>query len=297
MSIFRGLSAFPITPTDAAGIPDEAALRRLLRRLVDARVDSVGLLGSTGGYAYLDVPTRRHVLEIALDEIGGAVPLIVGVGALRSDDAQTLARHAAQAGAGGLLLAPISYTPLTEDEVFAHFQAVAETSDLPLCIYNNPSTTHFSFSVPLLARLSQLPGIGAVKMPLPADGDFGAELARMRAALPPSFAIGHSGDWGAAASLLAGSDGFFSVAAGLWPEPFKQLGRAAMARDVAGTARHDTAFAALWALFRDYGSLRVVFAAARHLGLTEALPPRPILPLPEDANRRIAAAIAALQAG
>lgn len=295
MSVFDGLSAFPITPTDPGGIADPAALSRLLRRLAEARVDSVGLLGSTGGYAYLDMDQRRRVLDLALAEIGGAVPLIVGVGALRSDDAMALARHAQRAGADGLLLAPVSYTPLTEEEVFQHFAAVAGASDLPLCIYNNPSTTHFSFSLPLLERLAGLPTIRAVKMPLPPDGDFGAELARMRACLPQDFVIGYSGDWGAAPALLAGADGFFSVAAGLLPDPFLRMGRAAMSGDAAATARIDAGFAPLWELFRQFGSLRVMHMAAQILGLCDAQPPRPILPLPEPERHRVAAALTALE--
>ena len=169
MSVLRGLSAFPITPTDDAGQPLAADMRRLVLRLVRAGVDSIGVLGSTGGYAYLTPEGRRAVLETALDAAGGKVPVIAGVGALRSDVSAALARHAADAGAAGLLLAPMSYTPLTDDEVFQHFRMVADASDLPICIYNNPSTTHFRFGPELLARLGQLPTVTAVKMP-PAPG-------------------------------------------------------------------------------------------------------------------------------
>ena len=66
-----------------------------------------------------------------------------------------------------LLLAPVSYTPLRDAEVFQHYRAVAGASDLPLCIYNNPGTTHFNFSLELLQRLADIPTIKAVKMPLP----------------------------------------------------------------------------------------------------------------------------------
>lgn len=293
MPLFHGLSAFPITPTDADGATDETALRRVLRPLSTARVDSIGLLGSTGSYAYLDPTERRRVLETALDEVSGAVPVIVGVGALRTDVATSLARHAREAGADGLLLAPVSYTPLTEEEVYQHFMTVAGASDLPLCIYHNPSTTHFTFSTALIGRLAQLPTVTAVKMPLPADGDYAAELARLRAVVPADFAIGYSGDWGAAPALLAGADGFFSVAAGLLPEPFLRLGRAAMAGDAAAAARLDDALAPLWDLFRRFGSLRVMFMAAQILGLTTAQPPRPIMPLPEAHRPSVAAALQA----
>lgn len=296
MSLFHGLSGFPITPTDTEGRADPVALRRILRRLPGSGVASVGLLGSTGGYAYLDLAERRSVLELALDEIGDSLPVIVGIGALRTDHAESLARHARSAGASGLLLAPVSYTPLTDDEVFGHFAAIARATDLPICIYNNPSTTHFTFSVPLLARLAALPGVAAVKMPLPAEGRIATDLAALRAALPARIAIGYSGDWGMAESLLAGGDGFFSVAAGLVPHQVARLGAAALAGAADAAARLDADFAPLWGLFRRYGSLRVMFMAAGLMGLTTALPPRPILPLPEAEAPRVTEALAAIGA-
>ncbi|WP_299841407.1 dihydrodipicolinate synthase family protein [uncultured Paracoccus sp.] len=297
MSLFHGLSAFPITPADASGRIDAAALGRVLDPLIEAGVASIGLLGSTGSYAYLSLAERQRILDLALRHVAGRVPVIVGIGALRTDASVALAEHARDAGADGLLLAPVSYTPLTEEEVFQHFAAVAAVSDLPLCIYNNPSTTHFTFSLPLLARLAELPGIQAVKMPLPADGDYAGEIARLRAALPDGFAIGYSGDWGALPSLLAGGDAFFSVAGGTVPQSFLGLTRAAMAGDAATATRIDADFAPLWDLFREYGSIRVVHAAARLLGCADSAPQRPILPLPEAEIPRLAEALARLSDG
>lgn len=293
MTAMHGLSAFPITPTDDDGNPIASELAGLIDRLDRAGVDSIGILGSTGGYAYLTPDQRMRTADIALD--AAHVPVIVGVGALRSDVSARLARHAADRGAAGLLLAPMSYTPLTEDEVFGHFQTVAAASDLPICIYNNPSTTHFTFTPALLARLATLPQVRAVKMPLPADGDFAGQIAGLRAELPQGFAIGYSGDWRCADALLAGADAWFSVAAGLWPEQSLMLARAAMAGDRVLTAEWQNRFQPLWDLSMAHGSLRVVFAAARIMGLTTALPPRPLLPLSHDLTPRIKAAITALE--
>ncbi len=196
MTPFQGLSAFPITPTDAHGRVDTDAFNRLLERLHSAGVDSIGLLGSTGGYMYLTREERRRAVAAAVGNVGGRTPLIVGVGALRTDEAESLARDAASEGADALLLAPVSYTPLTEEEAYQHFAAVARATDLPLCIYNNPGTTHFTFSDALLTRLAAVPNIKAVKMPLPKDMDFRTELDRLRRDSPGDFAIGYSGDWG-----------------------------------------------------------------------------------------------------
>lgn len=144
MSDLSGLSAFPITPSDNDGRVDTAALRRLIAPLRLAGVDSIGVLGSTGSYPYLSREERCRALDAALEE-AGAVPVLVGVGALRTDEAVRIAQDAKAAGATAGLLAPVSYTPLDDAEIFEHFSAVARESGLPLCIYDNPSTTHFRF--------------------------------------------------------------------------------------------------------------------------------------------------------
>jgi 4-hydroxy-tetrahydrodipicolinate synthase len=88
MAFLSGLSAFPITPSDRDGRVDTVALRRLIARLCDAEVDSIGLLGSTGSYMYLSREERRRALAEALEETGGRTPVVVGVGALRTDEAR-----------------------------------------------------------------------------------------------------------------------------------------------------------------------------------------------------------------
>ena len=293
-TVFQGLSVFPITPSDPAGQPDGDALGRLLERLKKAEVNSVALLGSTGGYAYLSRPQRRRAVEVAVEVLAGGPPLIVGVGALRTDEAQALARDARAAGAAALLMAPVSYTPLTEEEVYQHYRAVAGAADLPLCIYNNPGTTGFTFSDSLLFRLAKIESIRAVKMPLPATGPVAEELARLRLELPAGFVIGYSGDWGCAEALLAGADAWYSVIGGLLPVPAMKLARAAKAGDAAEVRRIDQAFQPLWSLFKELGSLRVVYTAAQLLALADAVPPRPLLPLSERERRRVEAALDAV---
>lgn len=290
-SIFHGLSAFPITPADAAGRINADPLSVLLSRLVDAGVDSIGLLGSTGTYMYLDRAERRRAIEIASGHLSGQVPVIVGIGALRTDDAEDVARDAMQAGASGLLLAPVSYTPLTDEEVFQHFASIARATDLPICIYNNPSTTHFTFTIDLVARLADLPTIVALKNPAPAAAAMKTELATLRARLPADFAIGYSGDWNAAGALAAGGDAWYSVIAGLLPLPALALTRAAQAGDAAEVERLDALLQPLWSLFKEFGSLRVIYAAAAVMGLCDALPPRPVLPIAAGNFDRIAAAL------
>ncbi len=293
-SIFRGLSAFPLTPADADGVVDTEAFAVMIDRLVSAGVDSIAVLGSTGTYAYLNRSERSRALACAVETIAGRVPLIAGIGAMRTSWVHELARDAERLGADGLLLAPISYAPLTQDEVFAHFDATAAATGLPICVYNNPGTTHFSFSPELVSRLSRVNNIAAIKMPLPADGDFAGEMGRLRSSCREGLIVGYSGDWGAAPALLAGADAWYSVVAGLLPVPALRLTRAALCgNDVSATTTH-AAFGPLWTLFRTHGSLRVMYLIADQLGLRPGQPPLPIQPLDGSVALAVAEVMEAL---
>ena len=289
---FRGLSAFPITPADANGRLIEAEFAGLLERLVAAGVDSIAVLGSTGTYAYLSEAERMRAVALAVEVVGGRAPLIAGISALRTDTAVAYAR-AAEA-ADGVLLAPMSYTPLTAGEVERHVRTVADATALPLCLYNNPSTTHFTFSRDLIASLASHPRIAAVKMPL--SDDPVTEIAALRAATPDGFLVGYSGDWGCSAARMAGADSWFSVIGGILPDVALALDHAARAGDVASVARWEAALAPLWHLFRTHGSLRVVYAMANLMGLSQAQPPRPILPVGDAVVAQIAAVLESLGA-
>ncbi len=293
---FEGLVAFPLTPADERGAVDVDLLGRSVRRLVDAGVDSIGILGSTGIYAYLE-PVERGRAVAAAVEAAGPTPVVVGVGALRTSWAVRLARDAERAGASGLLLAPMSYVPLVASEVSEHFRAVAGATALPLCIYDNPTTTSFAFGLPLISELSGVPGIAAIKMPLPADMDFAGEIAAIAAATPPGFAAGYSGDWGAGASLLAGGRAWYSVVAGLLPAEALRLARAAQAGRADEVRALDDAFEPLWRLFRVYGSLRVMYEVAECLSLPMGAPPAPLRRVGAGVARQVASAVGRLADG
>lgn len=133
--MFSGLSAFPLTPLDEKSI-DEAAFVRLVERLASAGVDSICALGSTGSDAYLTRAERERVAQLAVQH-AGAIPVIVGIGALRTRDVLDLAQDAQKAGARGVLLAPMSYQKLSDDEVFGLFETVARSLSVPMCVYDN----------------------------------------------------------------------------------------------------------------------------------------------------------------
>ncbi|WP_050629378.1 dihydrodipicolinate synthase family protein [Bradyrhizobium viridifuturi] len=293
----RGLSAFPITPSSRDGQVDAGALRALLEPLIAAKVDSIGLLGSTGSYPYFSRDERRRAVQAATALADGKTPILVGVGALRTDDAVKLAQDARDAGAAAGLLAPVSYTPLTDDEVFEHFQTVARESKLPICIYDNPGTTHFRFTPALICRLSRVEGIIAVKSPALDASALADHVAELRAVVPGGFSLGYSADWNCTEALLAGGETWYSVLAGIFPRVCLEIVRAVASGDAARARQLDARLQPVWQLLKTFSSLRVVYAIANLRGICAAEPPRPILPLPPDAQKRVGEVLAAMDVG
>ncbi|MHC2334842.1 dihydrodipicolinate synthase family protein [Bradyrhizobium sp. USDA 4454] len=294
MISLKGLSAFPITPSNRDGRVDVGALRALLEPLIAAKVDSVGLLGSTGSYPYFSREERRRAVEAATALAAGGMPILVGIGALRTDDAVRLAQDARDAGATAGLLAAMSYTPLTDDEVFEHFQTVARESGLPICIYDNPGTTHFRFTPALVGRLGRVEGIVAVKSPALDATTIADHLKELRAAVPSGVALGYSADWNCTEALLAGGDTWYSVLAGILPRSCVEIVRAAASGDAIRARELDARLQPIWDLFKTYSSLRVVYAIANLRAICAAEPPRPILPLPASAQMRVKETLAAM---
>ncbi|MDW7748210.1 dihydrodipicolinate synthase family protein [Halomonas sp.] len=275
--MFSGLSAFPLTPMNESGI-DEAAFVGLVERLVDASVDAIGALGSTGSYAYLTRAERARVAQLAVEHAGN-VPVMVGIGALRMRDMLALAEDAQNAGASAVLLAPMSYQKLSTEEVFDLYETVARSLSVPLCVYDNPGTTHFEFSDDLYGRIAQLPNVRSIKIPgVPAAPEAAkAHVEHLRALLPSYLTLGVSGDAFAATGLNAGCEAWYSVIGGLFPKTALAITRAAQAGDAQEATRLSERLQPLWALFGQHGgSLRVVAAAAELQGLVE----HPSLPLP-----------------
>lgn len=289
-SLFTGLSAFPLTPLTGESI-DEDAYTGLVERLVLAGVDSITALGSTGSYAYLDTEERARVAQLTV-ESALDIPVFVGVGALRTRDVLTNVRSAEDAGAQGLLLAPVSYQPLTEDEVFEHFRTVAESTDLPIVVYDNPGTTHFTFSTELYARLAALEGVASIKIPgfplSPAGWD--ERIGEIRSAIGNSVTIGISGDAFGAEGLIAGCDAWYTAVGGTVPEPLLEISRATELGNIDLARELSAGLQPLWDLFAEFGgSLRVSAAIAEHLGLVGADSlPLPVRDLDASAKRKVA---------
>ncbi|MFW8590708.1 dihydrodipicolinate synthase family protein [Glaciecola sp. 2405UD65-10] len=282
--MFSGLSAFPLTPFKDEKI-DYSAFESLLSNLVDAKVDSICPLGSTGLYPYLSVKEKESLTTMAV-QMALNIPVMVGIGALRTSDVLRNLEVVQKAGVDAVLLAPTSYHPLKEAEVFALYEKVSANLSIPLCIYDNPGTTQFSFSDDLYVQLAQLNKIEAIKMP---GKRFECTDARdattaLRASLPANFALGVSGDKFGVRGMQAGCDMWLSVLGGLFPNTVKQLIYLAKQQNTNEANNASEKLSPIWDLFVQHkGGMRVMAGAAHLLGYTEAqCLPQPLQALDKD---------------
>ena len=289
VTALTGLSAFPLTPLKYGQL-DQTAFIGLVQRLVAAVVDSITVLDSTGSYMYLDRAERERVIRLAVQHAAG-IPVLAGVGAMRTEHVLAHIDDARAAGAAGVLLAPVGYQRLDDDEVFELFRAATGRSELPVVVYDNPSTTHFTFSNQLYGRIAQLPGIISIKIPgVPADPEEArAHVAAIRAVLPEHVGIGVSGDAFGAAGLIAGCDTWFTAVGGTIPVPMLGITRAVQAGEPAKALALSEDLQPLWELIGQCGSLRVSAAIAERQGL--AAPdclPLPVQGLKPDQRAQLA---------
>jgi 4-hydroxy-tetrahydrodipicolinate synthase len=297
-AVTRGLCAFPLTPLSPAGEVDASAFAHLVERAARAGVDSLGVLGSTGSYAYLDREQRARVARLAVEHAGGT-PVVVGVGAVGLRQVLAHVEDAQRAGAAAVLLPVLQYQRLGDDEAFGLFEQVTAHLSVPLVVYDNPATTGFAFSEDLYARVAGLSKVAGIKVP-PVGRDVDAarrRVQRLRELLPAGVSVGVSGDAGACAGLLGGADGWYSVVGGTLPGSAVALARAALAGDAAAAQRQDATLRPLWDLFAAHGgSLRVIAAVAEELGLVEApCLPAPLHGLGQPARSEVRALLAALK--
>lgn len=277
------VNAYPLTPMREDRV-DEPALTRMLEHLSTSDVAGVTVLGSTGNFAYLDRDQRRHIVEIAASTC--TKPLTAGVSAVSTRAAIEHATDAQAAGADALLLAPVSYQRLTTAEVIQHYVDVATSTDLPITVYDNPTTTGFVFDVTTYQALAEIPAVRGFKTPAATNPRH--TLDELRRALPDGTVIGTSGDATAPAHLAEGFDVWHSVIAGCFPE---------VATELLKNPAAVTAFEPLWQANVRYGSLRVLATLAEMLELTAPnCLPRPLQTVDARGREQLSPVLSLLRA-
>jgi dihydrodipicolinate synthase/N-acetylneuraminate lyase len=152
---FTGLMPAMVTPFDERGEVDLEATEAVVERFIEAGVDGISPLGSTGEFSHLTGEDRKRFAEEVVRIVAGRVPLGVGVGAAGTKEMVELARHAESAGADAVLVVSPFYWKVGEEALFKHFATVAESVDVPVVIYNLPMLTGIDLSPSLIARVAE----------------------------------------------------------------------------------------------------------------------------------------------
>lgn len=152
-----------ITPVDADENVDEAGLKRVIDHVINGGVHGVFVLGSNGEFYGLDYENQKRAIEITVKHVNKRVPVYAGASAITTRGCIKLAKAAEAAGADAItVLTPMFITP-NEQELYNHFVAVAESTKLPVLLYNNPGKTNNNISVSLVEKLAKIENIVGIK--------------------------------------------------------------------------------------------------------------------------------------
>ena len=206
-----------VTPFDAYGDLDLDAGRKLAAHLVDNGMDSLVLAGTTGESPTTTVEEKLELLKAVKEEVGDRARLIAGAGTNNTRTTVELAQASRDAGADALLVVTPYYSKPSQTGLLAHFTAVAQATDLPICLYDIPGRSGIPIAGPTIAELAKLDTVQAVK---DAKGDF-FEAAGL---IQNTDLAWYSGDdplnlpW-----LAMGATGFISVVGHAAPRALREL--------------------------------------------------------------------------
>ena len=227
--MFIGTGTALVTPFRRDGSLDEPTLRALLKRQIEAGIDFLVPCGTTGESPTLTHEEHLRVVEITVEEAAGRVPVLAGAGGYNTVEVIALARELAALGADGILSVTPYYNKPTQEGLFQHFKAIAESVSLPVILYSVQGRTGVNIEPATVKRLSAISNIVGIKE---ASGNI-SQMAAILNAVPDTFTV-LSGDDAITLPLIAlGGRGVISVVSNEIPAEMTQLTRFALNGDFA----------------------------------------------------------------
>ena len=285
--MFKGSLVALITPMRADGAMDEKAYEEFVEWQIGEGSHAVVPVGTTGESPTLSHAEHKRAVDIAIGVAKGRVPVIAGTGSNSTAEAIELTRHAKEAGADAALVVTPYYNKPTQEGLYLHFKAIADSVDLPILIYNIPGRAVVDMSVETMARLAKHANIVGVK-------DATANLARplhTRRACGAEFCQLSGEDHTVVAFLAAGGDGCISVTANEAPRLCSEMHVAwQQGRVKEAIGMQDRLLPLHDALFAETSPGPVKFAASL-LGRSSEFCRLPLAPLAEPTRAKVRAAM------
>ncbi|MDF2550684.1 MAG: 4-hydroxy-tetrahydrodipicolinate synthase [Chlamydiales bacterium] len=228
MPDLTGLFTALITPFDAHGNVDLAGMQQNIEEQLDAQVDGIVVLGTTGESPTLSFDEKKEIIRCAKETIRGQVPLIVGAGSNSTASTLQMTQLAEELRADAALLVTPYYNRPMQEGLYRHFAAVAEQTSIPLILYNIPKRAGQTLEIATLKRLSMLKNVVAIKE---SSGDI-SFIADLIAEVPDLKLL--SGDDNLTLPIIAfGGRGLISVLSNLLPRDVNALVKACLKQDFA----------------------------------------------------------------
>ena len=229
---FTGCGTALVTPFTRSGSVDEAAVRRLGRRQIDAGTHFLVPVGTTGESPTLSLAERTRIVELLVEEADGRVPILAGAGGYDTKEVIHAAAEMKKAGADGLLSVTPYYNRPTQEGLFQHYRAIADSTTLPIVVYNVPGRTGCNIEPATVVRLASLPHIVGIKE---ASGNM-TQMCEVCRLVPEDFLV-LSGDDAVTLPLMAvGGRGVISVVSNEIPGGDGADGRGGRTRRLRGRA-------------------------------------------------------------
>jgi 4-hydroxy-tetrahydrodipicolinate synthase len=280
---YTGVGTALITPFARGGAVDEAGVKRLARRQVDAGVHFLVPCGTTGESPTLSVAERRRIVELIAEEVNGRVPILAGAGGYDTKEVIHAASEMQKAGATGLLSVTPYYNKPTQEGLYQHYKAIAESTSLPIVLYSVQGRTGINIEPATVARLASLKNIVGIKE---ASGNI-TQMAEIIRLVPDEFLV-VSGDDALTVPLMSiGGRGIISVASNEIPGEMSQMVEAAERGDFAGARKmHQRLLPLLLVNFVESSPGPVKFAMSA-LGLCEEVYRLPMVPIKDTSKERV----------
>ncbi|MGE5486433.1 MAG: 4-hydroxy-tetrahydrodipicolinate synthase [bacterium] len=228
--MFKGCGTALVTPFRSDSSLDEAAVRRLVRRQVEAGIDFLVPCGTTGENPTLTREEHLRVVEITVEEAKPAeIPVLAGAGGYNTMEVAERAKECERLGANGILSVTPYYNKPTPEGLYQHYKTIAAHTSLPIVVYNVPGRTGLNVEPATMKRLAEIDSVVGVKE---ASGNI-TQQAAIIARLPERFAV-LAGDDAISLPLIAvGGRGLISVASNEIPAEMTRMVRLAMEGDFA----------------------------------------------------------------
>lgn len=286
-AMFKGSMVALVTPMRDDGSLDVSALHRLIDFHIGNGTDAIIAVGTTGESATVSVDEHCEIIRHCVEHVGGRIPVIAGTGANSTSEAIELTRFAHEARADACLLVTPYYNKPTQEGLYQHYKAVAESVPITQILYNVPGRTACDMLPDTIIRLAAISNIVGVKE---ASADI-SRVPKITQACGDSMEV-YSGDDATALDLiLAGGQGVISVTANVAPRQMSDMCKAALNHDEAGArAINDRLMSTHKGLFTESNPIPVKWAL-KEMGMIEGGIRLPLTPLASEHHETVRAAL------